>query len=65
MKIFVNGDHIDICGKTITDMMNCLELPFEGCAVAVGSKVVPMDSWDDYFLKDNDSVTIIKATQGG
>jgi len=37
----------------------------KGIAIAVNNKVVPKNNWDNYELKDNDSVTIIRATQGG
>jgi len=38
---------------------------FKGIAIAVNNKVIPKTNWDNYELKDNDSVTIIRATQGG
>jgi sulfur carrier protein len=37
----------------------------KGIAVAVNNKVVPKTKWESYILKQNDSITIIKATQGG
>jgi sulfur carrier protein len=37
----------------------------KGIAVAVNSAVIPKNSWDCHFLKQNDEVLIIKATQGG
>ncbi|MDX5437254.1 MAG: sulfur carrier protein ThiS [Pontibacter sp.] len=36
-----------------------------GFAVAVNNAIVPKLHWDDHSLQPNDSVTIIRATQGG
>ncbi|MFD2514823.1 sulfur carrier protein ThiS [Pontibacter locisalis] len=36
-----------------------------GFAVAVNNAIVPKLNWDDHLLHPNDSVTIIRATQGG
>lgn len=36
-----------------------------GLAVAVNQEVVPKSRWDDFKLKENDDILIIKATQGG
>ncbi|MDX5420135.1 MAG: sulfur carrier protein ThiS [Hymenobacteraceae bacterium] len=36
-----------------------------GFAVAVNNTIVPKLNWDNHFLQPNDSVTIIRATQGG
>ncbi len=65
MKIIVNDQEIQMCGSTVTDLLNCLDLPLEGCAVAVGEKIVPFSQWDTYTLSENDHVTLIRATQGG
>lgn len=37
----------------------------KGIAVAVNSSVIPKINWQNQFLKQNDEVLIIKATQGG
>jgi sulfur carrier protein len=37
----------------------------KGIAVAVNNKVIPRAGWPSHTLNPNDSVTIIKATQGG
>ena len=44
------------------------ELGFEearGIAVAVNEQVMPKSQWHSYYLQANDSITIIRATQGG
>jgi sulfur carrier protein len=37
----------------------------KGVAVAVNNAIVPKLNWEDYLLHPNDTVTIIRATQGG
>ncbi|HSZ24416.1 MAG TPA: sulfur carrier protein ThiS [Cytophagaceae bacterium] len=37
----------------------------KGIAVAVNNAVVPKSDWGNFTLKENDHVTIIRATQGG
>jgi sulfur carrier protein len=37
----------------------------KGVAVAVNSTVVPKSNWESHTLKSNDTILIIKATQGG
>jgi sulfur carrier protein len=36
-----------------------------GIAVAVNNQVIPKDNWSAQALQDQDSITIITATQGG
>ncbi len=37
----------------------------KGIAVAVNENVVPKNEWDKTILQENDTIIIIKATQGG
>lgn len=38
---------------------------FKGLAVAVNDNVIPKITWSAYQVKENDTITIIRATQGG
>jgi sulfur carrier protein len=40
-------------------------LDSRGIAIAVNQNVIPKKEWDNFPLKDKDSVLIIKAAQGG
>jgi len=67
MEITVNSQP-----KTIAEQVSLLQLLEEikssaqkGIAVAVNQTVIPKTEWQNYFLKQNDNVLIIKATQGG
>lgn len=37
----------------------------KGIAVAINQQVVPKDAWNSTILNQNDTIIIIKATQGG
>lgn len=37
----------------------------KGIAVAVNNELVQRDCWEAHFLKENDKITVITATQGG
>ncbi|ROH96271.1 sulfur carrier protein ThiS [Chryseobacterium daecheongense] len=37
----------------------------KGIAVALNNRIVPQSDWAATFLKDQDSILIITATQGG
>ncbi len=44
-----------------------MEIPGKrkGIAVALNNCIIPQSAWSETFLKDNDSVLIITAAQGG
>jgi thiamine biosynthesis protein ThiS len=44
-----------------------MEIPGKkkGIAVALNNRIVPQTDWAKTFLKDQDSILIITATQGG
>ena len=67
MEITVNSQP-----KTVNEQVSLLQLleamntsSQKGIAVAVNQTVIPKTEWANYFLKQNDHVLIIKATQGG
>ncbi len=68
MIVYLNNKQVNI-----SDTKNILEILAEdfhidnpkGIAVAVNLEVVPKTNWNEFILKENDKVTIIKATQGG
>lgn len=67
MELTVNKETFqvpEICSlkQVITET---LKLSSSGIAVAVNQEIIVRDTWDSYFLKSGDHLTIIKATQGG
>jgi sulfur carrier protein len=67
MDILINNKTVSIPEyATVTTVLTHANIPAQrGVAVAVNSNVVPCAEWEQYKLKENDKVMIIKATQGG
>lgn len=49
------------------DALMAMEIPEKkkGIAVALNNRIIPQSVWLNTFLKHNDSILIITATQGG
>ncbi|MXV38400.1 sulfur carrier protein ThiS [Flavobacteriaceae bacterium Ap0902] len=52
-------------GTSIHHMIQQKNIPTSGIAIAINQQVINRTLWEDTFLQENDSVIIIKATQGG
>jgi sulfur carrier protein len=57
---------------TISENTSLYEIVFsqlgdkqKGVAVAVNDSVIPKSNWEKHLLNANDTILIIKATQGG
>lgn len=49
----------------LLQLIEDLNLPNKGVAVAVNQTVIPQSAWSDTHLQDQDKILVIKATQGG
>ena len=66
MEVQVNGIKQEVELETnVSGLLAMLSISSLGIAVAVNGAVVPKTQWDRAELQANDSITIIKATQGG
>jgi len=66
MKITVNNEIKNITDDSLSLLLNeILGEKTKGIAVAINNNIVPKSNWQSTLLKQNDSVLIIKATQGG
>lgn len=67
MNVIVNGKILECEAKSISisEVIERLQIPTNGIAIAVGSSVVPKINWDTFLLEEGAKVTIIRATQGG
>jgi len=68
MKVTINNAAIELNGSSHSLEMAISQSgvkDFKGLAIAVNNVVIPRTTWDAFNLKENDSVTIIRATQGG
>jgi sulfur carrier protein len=66
MKLIVNNKPEEYSLEHLNQLMQALDLlESKGIAVAVNNKVVPKTNWNTFQLNENDTITIIRATQGG
>lgn len=50
---------------SILEMLENLSIQQRGIALAVNQTIINKQQWDSTLLESNDTVLIIKATQGG
>ncbi len=68
MIVYLNNKQVNLPqAKSISQIIaQDFNLPgAKGIAVAVNQEVIPKTIWETYEVKENDKVTVIKATQGG
>lgn len=66
MIINLNNNPVTISKETsLQQILEEYHISSKGIAVAINNQIVSRGSWSDTFLKENDQLTIIKATQGG
>ena len=67
MEILINNQkHTVEESTTLQTIVNAqLGDKQKGVALAVNDTVIPKANWGNYFIKSNDTILIIKATQGG
>ncbi len=66
MNITVNNNAQIIDESTrLNSLISQLNIEEKGIAIAVNLNVIQKSEWNNTELKENDNITIIKATQGG
>ena len=66
MGIEVNNKGYEVAEEcTLWALLGILELQPSGIAFAVDNKVIKRADWDNFVLKENTKVTMIKAVCGG
>lgn len=66
MEIIVNGQKRQLVdGLTVRQLMDEMQTPVQGTAVAVNGKVAKRTDWDGFILKEGDEILVISAAYGG
>ena len=66
MTVTVNGQLCELPGNaTLADVLEQLDAPSSGVAVAVDGVVVPRASWPVLALHEGASIEVVTAVQGG
>lgn len=60
-----NKTHQLQSNSSLHNLLNALDIPFDGIAVAVNKKIITRADWDHKTLNEADDIIIITATQGG
>lgn len=61
----VNGKIIDASGKSIAELLEEMNFPDGRVAVELNETIVPRNTYGEKFLKDGDSVEIVRFVGGG
>lgn len=67
MTILINNEiHSTASNAFLSAVLATVQLnEKKGIAVAVNNEIVPRTRWTEFSLKENDSIVIIEASQGG
>ncbi len=66
MNLTINGTERQVPdGATLAEVIEALDLPATGVAVAVDGAVVRRDDWPATRLADGATVEVLTAVQGG
>lgn len=67
MSIIVNGEPSSVVapGSTVAELLEALDVPSRGVAVAVDAEVVPRGEWETFAVADGARVEVLIAVQGG
>jgi sulfur carrier protein len=67
MEVIINHNKTDLQeASSLLHLLQTQDLSQKkGIAVAVNNKVIPRAHWNTHVLKEKDTITIIRATQGG
>ena len=66
INITVNENPVEIeLQCNIEQLLNQLESPLKGSAIAVNQKIISRSEWATYLLQENDQVSLFQAIAGG
>ena len=66
IELLVNGKHHTVpANHTLLQLLETLNLPTLGVAVAVNSDIVLASNYDETKLREGDKIEIIRAVGGG
>ena len=65
MTIKLNGQQHETSAQTVAELLQELQVPHSGVAVAVNEQVVRRSEHTATSLREGDKVVVIRAVQGG
>ena len=61
----INGEMLDMAGKTVTEMLAAMEVNSQRVAVELNEDIVPKASYGETVLKEGDTVEVVRFVGGG
>ncbi len=66
MKIEVNEQSLEVAeNSNIEQLLQQLDKPLNGSAVAVNQSIVSRSQWNEYILNEGDQISLFQAIAGG
>jgi sulfur carrier protein len=65
MKLYVNGENINVAARTIDTLIKELGVDGKVTAAAVNMEVVKKDAWETKELQEGDRVELLRFVGGG
>jgi sulfur carrier protein len=66
VNVVLNGAERELAeGATIADVLELLDAPDRGVAVAIDAEVVPRGEWEGVRLREGARIEVVQAVQGG
>lgn len=65
VTIFVNNQEMNTEATVVQQLVDQLNLPEKGVALAINNRVIPHTSWGEVSVQEGDHVVVIKAAFGG
>ena len=63
--IKVNGESMDMDGKTVAELLEAMDTSSQRVAVELNMDIVPRASYGKTVLKDGDTVEVVRFVGGG
>ena len=61
----INGENLDVVGKSVADYLNSVGYDLMRVAVELNGDIVPKVQYADTIFKDGDSVEVVSFVGGG
>lgn len=66
MKVYVNENALELADNcTIEQLLQHLNKPSSGCAVAVNQSIISRSQWAKYTINEGDKISLFQAIAGG
>ncbi len=65
MQIKINNNPVQIDNPNLLSVLEALQIPTQGLAIAINQAVIPGSQWPATSLSESDELTLIRATRGG